>query len=73
MYDEEKGTSRRLRVCEVCNETGDDIVPCRACGIKFCGECGYPEKNLCFDCGDEVDESQEDEVDETVEESQEKE
>ena len=50
-------------------EEGDDVNPCRACGVNFCGECGYAEKHLCFDCGDEVDESQQDEADETLEES----
>ena len=59
----------KVKVCEICGEAGDDIVACRLCGMQFCSECGYPEKNLCFDCGDEVDEGLEDEADESLTDS----
>ncbi len=58
----------RVKVCEICGEPSDHITVCRSCGVHFCDECGYPEKHLCFDCGDEIDESLEDEADETLSE-----
>jgi hypothetical protein len=71
MHDDDEEIDTEVKVCEICGEEGDDIIPCRMCGINFCGECGYPEKNLCFDCADEVDESLQDEVEETLIESSE--
>jgi len=69
--DEKENIDTKVKVCEVCNESGDDVVACRTCGMQFCGECGYSEKNLCFDCGDAVDEGLQDEADETLVESSE--
>ncbi len=71
MYEEDEGGSIHIKVCEICGEESDDVQPCRSCGVNFCGECGYPEKHLCFDCGDSIDESLEDEADETLIESSE--
>jgi hypothetical protein len=64
-----KMPDKRVKVCEVCGQEMDNVIPCRMCGIHFCGECGYTDNHLCFDCGDEVEESQEDEADETLVES----
>ena len=61
----------KVQICEVCGEPADHLTACRMCGVHFCDECGYPEKHLCFDCAEEVDEGLEDEVDETLEESEE--
>ena len=71
MYDDEEEVDTAVKVCEVCGEEGDDIIPCRMCGASFCAECGYPGKNLCFDCADEEDEGLQDEVEETLIESSE--
>jgi|GEM_PF-982250 len=71
MYDEEEELEIKVKVCEICGEETERLTACRMCGVNFCDECGYPEKNLCFDCGDEVDEGLEDEADETLVESSE--
>ncbi|MBD3312456.1 hypothetical protein GF352_03325 [archaeon] len=60
-----------VKICEVCKDEGTDIVACRMCGVNFCGECGYTEKHLCYECGDEFEERLEDEADETLVESSE--
>jgi hypothetical protein len=71
MYNDDEKIDTAIEVCEICGEDGDDIVACRMCGVSFCGECGYTEKHLCYDCADEVDEGLEDEADETLVESSE--
>ncbi|MFA5406627.1 MAG: hypothetical protein WC307_04700 [Candidatus Nanoarchaeia archaeon] len=69
MQEDEDNIDPKVRVCEVCGESGTDVVACRLCGIHFCGECGYTSNHLCFDCGDSSEESLEDEADETLLES----
>lgn len=67
--DDNIDVHRKSKICEVCGEEVSSTIPCRMCGINFCDECGYTEKNLCYDCGDEFDEGLEDEADETLVES----
>lgn len=67
----EKNAGVRMKICEVCGEQRLDVIPCRMCGIHFCGECGYIENHLCFSCGDEAEETQEDVADENLTESSE--
>jgi len=74
MYDDDhegKEANIKTKICEVCGEEDEKLTACRMCGVNFCDECGYSEKYLCYDCGDEVDEGLEDEAEETLVESSE--
>jgi len=58
-----------MPICEVCDDKKSETVACRMCGVHFCSECGYVEKNLCFDCATAEEESDEEAVEDTIEES----
>ncbi len=57
-------------VCEICGEKKPKIFTCAECGTRFCDECGYPDKELCMDCGGTEVEASEDSAEEELEEEE---
>lgn len=59
-----------MPICEICGQKLPKLYACRSCGIHFCEEDGYPEKNLCSECASSDEESGEELVDDTLEKSE---
>ncbi len=42
--------NKKMLICEICGNVVDKLYTCKSCGVKFCENCGDPERGLCEDC-----------------------
>ena len=53
-----------MPICAICGEEEEQITKCGRCGEKYCAECGDSKTRLCYYCGED-DEDVDDEDDDS--------